>query len=263
MAQVSRVLLFVSTASTACAAPLQLVSQSGAPVEVVRLDTAWSRQAALRGRYFQILSVPTLVLLLSDSNVQLFTGAQKAMSVLNDLLSPPATAAPADDVNFELVGQEQPTRQEGGVRRRKPKKRQKGGKKRSTDLGDRRHDQRDRRRGRTQVRSRSHARAKQKKGTGKGVYKKAYARKESSSDPDTSEGDYISEEDVTPMELSFDETALPPNRPPPPPTQGLMVGPANSQGPSNSNIMEMAKRMEAERKQTLGYNEEDLPRGRF
>ena len=57
-------------------------------VDIVRLDTVQMRKVAENGKFFQITSVPTLVLVYGDGNLQLFLGAPKIVEWFN-LMSRP------------------------------------------------------------------------------------------------------------------------------------------------------------------------------
>lgn len=96
---ISEVVLFVSSASKPSMNTLGFAQRSGLPIDVVRLDSAKSRQIAATGKYFQIRSVPTLVVGYSDGNLQLFVGAPKITQWLSMITAgPPNQSEPS---NFE------------------------------------------------------------------------------------------------------------------------------------------------------------------
>jgi len=227
MAQIQRVILFVSTNSAACQGPITMVSSSGAPIEIVRLDSRESRVAASRGKHFQITNVPSLVTMFTDGKLQLFVGTDRIFPVLQSLLSPPSPPEEDEILEEEIDLIEQPS---------PPRKRSTKGRRPANKP------------------------------------KPSSRRKKKTSPPPPPPEDDDDDDDGIEMfgedpveELEFEDTNQIAYRPPPPPTTGLMVGPtAASTAPSkNSSIMEIAKRMQRDREATLGYNENDPPKGRF
>lgn len=69
--------LFVSTVSPASIACMDTVARSGIPFRVIRLDTKEARESALSGQHFSIDSVPTLMVVHPDGNMQLMKGKDK------------------------------------------------------------------------------------------------------------------------------------------------------------------------------------------
>ncbi len=85
---VSEILLFCSTTSPKCRPCLEFVQANPAVnefVQIIRLDTKETREAARTGRAFQILAVPTLVVFYPDGNYNTF-GGEKAFRWLNLLV---------------------------------------------------------------------------------------------------------------------------------------------------------------------------------
>ena len=74
---VADLILFVASNSRPSLHTLSVVERMRIPVNVVKLDTAEARQTAMKGKYFQITNVPTLVVIYADGNLQLFVGAPK------------------------------------------------------------------------------------------------------------------------------------------------------------------------------------------
>lgn len=74
---VSEAILFIASNSRACVSTMSLIESTRLPIDIVRLDTQQARQIAMTGKYFQIRVVPTLVVVYSDGNLQLFVGAPK------------------------------------------------------------------------------------------------------------------------------------------------------------------------------------------
>lgn len=207
-----------------------MVSSSGAPIEIVRLDSRESRVAASRGKHFQITNVPSLVTMFTDGKLQLFVGTDRIFPVLQSLLSPPPS--PEEEIQEEEIDIiEQPS----PPRRRSAKGR------------------------------RSTSKSKTKKAVKAFPQRKKKAPPPPPEEDEEDDGIEMFGEEIEEEELEFEDTNPIAYRPPPPPTTGLMVGPsAASNAPSkNSSIMEMAKTMARQREATLGYNEKDLPKGRF
>ena len=225
--------MFVSTNSSACQGPISMVSSSGAPIEIVRLDSKESRVAAARGKHFQITNVPSLVTLFTDGKLQLFVGTDRIYPVLQSLLAPPSPPEEepiSEEEEIDIIEQPSPPRKNSKGRRSAGKMKSK---------------------------------PKPKKKAPPRRKKKAPPPKEDEEDEDDDIEIFGEENQVE--ELDFDDSNPIAYRPPPPPTTGLMVGPSVSKGNEsrNTNIMEMAKTMARQREATLGYNEKDLPKGRF
>ena len=97
------VVLFVSTTSRACIPAVKFIQQNGLPVRFVRLDTVEDRRAASQGKYFQIHVVPTLLVTYDDQTVQLFTGQEKVIAWLKQVIksqkspTPPLPSSSDDD----------------------------------------------------------------------------------------------------------------------------------------------------------------------
>lgn len=75
--------LFISSNSKACMPVLDIIYQHRLPIQIVRLDTEHTRRMAATGRYFQINIVPSMVVAREDGNIQLFVGADKIMGLLS------------------------------------------------------------------------------------------------------------------------------------------------------------------------------------
>lgn len=95
---ISEAILFVATNSKSCVSCLNFVVQNRVPIQIVRLDTQEMRSIAANGKYFQINSVPTMVIVYQDGNTQLFLGAPKILQWLASSIKsgkPAAKAKPA------------------------------------------------------------------------------------------------------------------------------------------------------------------------
>jgi len=71
---VNEIVLFVSSLSKFCITPIQIVHSNNLPVIIIRLDSEAVRQKVLNGPHFSIHEVPTLLVRHADDNTQLFTG---------------------------------------------------------------------------------------------------------------------------------------------------------------------------------------------
>jgi hypothetical protein len=114
------IILFCSTTSQASIPCLKFIQQHRLPVKVVRLDTQELRDRASRGKYFQVVTVPNLVVLYNDNNLQQFVGRDKIIRWFTNIIQqnnrPPHVAQPVFDEESSSE-EEEPVR-----RRRKPKK---------------------------------------------------------------------------------------------------------------------------------------------
>ena len=260
---VTDVILFCSTTSRASVPCLQIIQQNNMPIRVVRLDTIEMRERVAQGKYFQIRNVPTLVVVYEGNNLQQFVGQPKIMAWLQGMLKQ-HSRAPRNDPHEEpeII----PEEIESEVVSLRPK-----------PVRKHRH-----RRHKSRRSSRSHRRTKPRRPpmepefssgeepdflevqSGQGLYdgkskarkssKKHHRRKEKEPItfiPEGSEGEEIDIQDVDPRQRG---------RPPPPPTQGLLVGPHSQGGKSRMvAVFDVAKQMAQQRKQSLGYEEKDLP----
>ena len=84
---VQNLVLFVSSNSKECVDPMRFITHYRMPINVVRLDSAYDRQRAAPGKFFQIHSVPTLVVIYQDGNTQLFVGKEKILTWLQNLVN--------------------------------------------------------------------------------------------------------------------------------------------------------------------------------
>lgn len=87
MPSIQNMVLFVSSNSKNCVEPLTFIQQTKIPVGVVRLDTKAERQRALNGKFFQIQSVPSLVVFYDDGDMQMFLGREKIIGWFVTLLN--------------------------------------------------------------------------------------------------------------------------------------------------------------------------------
>ena len=85
---VSNVYLFCSSTSPACVPCSQFVQTHRLPVETIRLETKHDRNRVMNGKNFQIKSVPSLMVLYDDGDMQLFVGQKKIISWMNRAIQP-------------------------------------------------------------------------------------------------------------------------------------------------------------------------------
>ena len=229
------VVLFVSSVSEVCKTTVQFIRQNQLPVRLVRLDTSADRETAARGKYFQIHTVPTLLVTHTDGNIQLFVGNEKAISWLQQAKQSQAQHAQPPPPQIQKSGDiEHKTRViESSEDEYIPKKQ----KRRTTAKKSRR-----------KKKAESYGKPKSLYGGKPKKKKPPVTFVESDTDTDDEDGIVFIEGDEPPP-------------PRPPQTDGLLVGlrAKNKKGDTPS-IYDMAKQMEKERVATLGYREEDLPK---
>jgi hypothetical protein len=83
---IDNIIIFISSASQKCTVPIKYASKYKLQIRWVRLDTEESRNMARNGKYFQITSVPTMIINYTDSNIQMFIGVEKIMKILQNLV---------------------------------------------------------------------------------------------------------------------------------------------------------------------------------
>lgn len=116
---ISNVILFVCSNSNASIEPLKLVRYYNIPLQIVKLDTQKARNKAKKGKYFQINSVPSLVVIYQDGTLQMFIGKEKIVNWIQQLVSSKINE-PTQDYNQNDEYQE--TRLEGYTKPKKSKK---------------------------------------------------------------------------------------------------------------------------------------------
>jgi hypothetical protein len=89
-------LLFISTSSANSRTIVQYIqtTQVPLPISIIKLDTEEARERAGSGKYFSIKSVPTLAVVLSTGNIQLFVGSPKIVEWLISAYNPPTPPSP-------------------------------------------------------------------------------------------------------------------------------------------------------------------------
>lgn len=118
---IANVILFCSSTSPASAPCIHFIRQAKIPVQIVRLDTPELRKKAEQGELLQVRSVPNLVVVYQDGNLQQFVGQQKIMAWFQNMMknsqSPPPEEASLEPL--EESEEEEPVRPR---RKKKPKK---------------------------------------------------------------------------------------------------------------------------------------------
>ena len=84
---ISEVLLFIATNSRACMGCMEFIDRHRLPVKIIRLDSEEARTIAAGGTFFQITVVPTMVVIYNDGNTQLFIGTPKIIQWLTMMIS--------------------------------------------------------------------------------------------------------------------------------------------------------------------------------
>lgn len=83
---ISEIILFIATNSRACVGCINFIGQNRLPVQIVRLDTQDARDEAASGKFFQITVVPSMVVNYTDGNTQLFLGTEKIIQWLTAII---------------------------------------------------------------------------------------------------------------------------------------------------------------------------------
>ena len=242
------IVLFVSSNSQYCAQPVGFVRQLNLPIPIVKLDTIRDRQAAANGKHFQIHAVPTLVVTYQDGTLQMFASQEKILTWLQKLVQPPQPTPPPEPSQTQYTSVVSSSDDDYEPIDQVPKKK----KSLNFEFSDKK----------TKKTKPSKKKTKSSKKSSKGLYsgKKKVQKPPPVNFEEESEG-----EDMIFFEDEDEEYQPQPQqqqrRPPPPPTEGLMVGARASkkQGSRMNDVQSIAKEMEKQRQQTLGYNENDLP----
>nr|QBK85596.1 MAG: inactivated thioredoxin/glutaredoxin [Marseillevirus LCMAC101] len=244
MESISEVILFCSSVSQACVPVIQLIQQYQFPVKVVRLDTSAYREAAQNGPHFQIRVVPTLVVTHRDGNLQLFVGQPKVLEWLKMVINPSTPGS-----SQAPPGGSQDPRTFSGP----PSSRHRDEETKISLSSDEDDIAPPKKSKKSKKKSKVSSAPKKPKVTEGGLYGPNKKKKKK-----PAVEFYSSEEDENGgVDIEFVDDG----RPPAPPTGGLMVG-AQAVRPKRmkgSSITEMAKQMERDRTNTLGYDEKSLP----
>ncbi len=250
MESIEEVILFCSSVSQACIPVIQVIQQYQLPVKIVRLDSAASRQAAQNGPYFQIKVVPTLVVTYRDGNLQLFVGQPKTLEWLKMAGAPstPGSQGPPSGNPGTSPGP--------GVLKHSEKE---------TKISLSSSDEEDtpdfepHRRQKKKRKPKAPPPSLKKPSTSEGGGLYGPSKKKKKKKKKTSVEFYSGDEgdDSGGVDIEFVDDG----RPPAPPTGGLMVGSqaVKPQRMKGSSIAAMAKQMAEDRKNTLGYDDKNLP----
>ena len=231
---VSDVILFISTTSRVCGPVVQFIHQNQIPAKIVRLDTDEDRKNAANGKYFQIQNVPTLLVMYTDDNIQLFAGQEKVIAWFQQIIqkrhqeeSTPPPQSQHSSQEIDIISSEE----EEYIPKHKKKSSLK----------------------KVKVTSSPSSKKSKKKGDrglydgkpNKGKKKKPIRFEDDSEDDSEDEIEYYSDEN--------DESNSS--------VSGLEIGPRSlEQRTSQSgSIKDIAKKMEEDRQKQLGYKEGDLP----
>lgn len=212
---VQRLILFCSTTSRACVPCIKFAYQNKLPVEIVRLDTQEARERVRHGRYFQIQVVPTLVVIRTGGKLQLFAGQEKVMSWFHSIISASRSHSrpkPPVPIIQEVSDDEDDLEPEFIE---------------ETGLYD----------------------SKSRKKSSKRNHKKSKKKSRRKKPPVHQVIKSDSEDEEVEIEFVSEPPSEYPDRPPPPPTNGLMVGPNAVPVKKGSSVRDIAKQMEEARKQ--------------
>lgn len=83
---ISEVLLFIATNSRACVPCIEFKTHHRFPAQIIRLDSESAREQATNGSFFQITSVPTMVVIYNDGNTQMFVGSPKIIQWMSMII---------------------------------------------------------------------------------------------------------------------------------------------------------------------------------
>jgi hypothetical protein len=199
------VILFISSTSESCKPSIRFIDQNEIPVKIIRLDTLKDRQNAINGKYFQVHNVPTLLVMYTDDNIQLFVGSEKIILWLTQI----SQRGKVEEKDSYKLNVEKPQREKPQREKPQPKNLKHSDKKNQDK--------------------------KKKK-------KKPIIFEESSSEEEEEEEDI----EYYKADIPIKDT----------PISNLKQKPYHNQKPES--IVDIARKMEAERKENLGYNEKDL-----
>lgn len=77
---ISEMILFVSSLSYHCRAPVNYILQNQLPIKIVRLDSASIRQKCIAGRKISIRDVPSLIVIYEDGDLKMFLSEPKIVA---------------------------------------------------------------------------------------------------------------------------------------------------------------------------------------
>lgn len=226
------IVLFTSEKSKICQSCINAISGTTLPVKLFSIDSKVARDKVTRGKHFKIRVVPTLFITFADGNMQLYEGVNKIVRWFEAI----EERKKIEQKNTNIYEQEGPTQ----IPPKKP-----------------------------YTSPMAQAAKKHRK-----IKKMLEQQDENGMLPpeetpleegDPNEGfedgefldnEYLDEEGGDEVEIEFINED---GRPPPPPTAGLEMRKGGG-GSSMQDLMAKAKAMQRERDETLGYDENKLPR---
>lgn len=232
---INEFIYFYSSKSPKSMECLKYLISNKIPINPIKLDTAKDRSIAKNGKYFQIVAVPSLVIIFGDGNLQLLVGQQKIVLYIKNLITSMRQQAMIDESNQHQPHETQedyPT---------------------SIDYPSTNHSPKTK----TSRRKKKSSRKKKPKSSSKSS-KSSSSSSSSSSKPI----DFTNDEEDDSDEIVFIEEDDKPSRKP---IQYSMNkkgnGTKGNDKPSRMNdLIEAAKQMQKDRKSTLGYDEDNLPK---
>lgn len=243
---IAEVLLFIATNSRACAPCIEFKSHHRFPAQIIRLDTESARDQATNGSFFQITSVPTMVVIYNDGNTQLFVGSPKIIQWMTMIIKS-EKEAPVNSLNAytpaggNMYGpRPNPPRPfQDDYREPPPAKR---------TIIEEYGEEEEEEEYEEEEEFTPPPKVQKKKKPAPPVKPKKSKKKPP-----------VRFEENEEEEVEFFESEAPKPKSKKPPK--VVSAPPKKQQPSRmANLEEMAKRMEQERKSSLGYKEEDLPK---
>lgn len=106
MESIKDVILFYSTVSPSSIPVVQFIQQYNIPIKLVRLDNSEFRTAVQKGKFFQITVVPTLLVVYTSGQVQLFAGQVKSLEWLKMTISQSTEKETELDTDFSEQSQD-------------------------------------------------------------------------------------------------------------------------------------------------------------
>ena len=103
MSTINNAILFVSSYSIESGPCKDIIKHYNLPVNIIYLDTEEDRIRAENGKYFSITHVPTLVLEFIEGNIQLFIGSVKIMALIKSMVQPPGPSSRVPEPSSTIV----------------------------------------------------------------------------------------------------------------------------------------------------------------
>jgi hypothetical protein len=103
MSTINNAILFVASYSKESGPCQDIIKHYNLPVNIIYLDTEEDRLRAENGKYFSITHVPTLVLEFVEGNIQLFIGSVKIIALIKSMVQPPGPSSRVPEPSSTIV----------------------------------------------------------------------------------------------------------------------------------------------------------------